>query len=96
MNTGMHRILVYDYVPDILERRDPHRPAHLAHAEGAIADGGLIAVGATGDPVSGAVFVFGDVGDAAIAAYAEADPYVVNGLVTGWRIEPWNVVAVAS
>ena len=24
--------------------------------------------------------------------FAENDPYVTNGLVTSWRVRPWNVV----
>jgi len=24
--------------------------------------------------------------------FARADPYVMQGLVTGWRVRPWNVV----
>lgn len=26
----VHQLLLYDYVPDILERREPHREGHLA------------------------------------------------------------------
>lgn len=96
MQTGNHRLLVYDYVHDILERRDPFRPAHLERIQAAIADGTMVCAGATGDPVTGAILVFADVSDADIAAYAEADPYVVNDLVTSWRIAPWDVVAVAE
>jgi uncharacterized protein YciI len=28
----------------------------------------------------------------AVEGFAAADPYVVNGVATGWRVEPWNVV----
>ena len=51
-------ILTYDYVDDILERRRPHREAHLAHIERCTAERGLVIAGATGDPPSGALFVF--------------------------------------
>jgi len=27
-------------------------------------------------------------------AFAARDPYVLNGLVTKWRVRPWNVVTV--
>src|SRR4051794_21019963 len=48
--------------------------------------------GATGDPPHSAVFVFRG-GDATeVEAYAREDPYVREGLVTAWRVEPWNVV----
>ncbi len=93
MEPGTYKLLTYDYVPDILERRDPHRPGHLAAIESAVADGRMIAAGAVGTPPSGGLLVFAAVDDAVIRAYAESDPYVVNGLVTDWRIEPWTVVA---
>lgn len=94
--TGHHTILFYEYVPDILERRDPFREAHLAAARAALEDGGLVAAGALGDPPHGAAFVFRGVEDGDIAAFADADPYVVNGLVTAQRIVPWNVVVAGG
>jgi uncharacterized protein YciI len=87
--------LTYDYVDDILERRGPHREAHLAQIERCVAEHGLVIAGATGDPPSGALFVFedeSDPGDRA-RAFMDADPYVAAGLVAGSRIEPWTVVA---
>jgi len=92
LQPGSYIILTYDYVPDILERRDPVRPAHLEHAKAAKQRGDLINVGAVGSPPIGAVFVFADIDPAAIEAYAAADAYVTAGLVTDWRIEPWTVV----
>lgn len=92
MASGPHRVLLYDYVPDILERRAPHREAHLARI-GAWVDGGaMLMAGALGDPPTGALFVFGDVPETEIERYAEDDPYVTAGLVTGRRILPWTVV----
>ena len=29
---------------------------------------------------------------AAAEAFAKADPYVVNGIVTKWRVRPWTTV----
>ncbi len=84
------QLLVYDYVENIVERRAPHREGHLAlvgrwKEEGRIVDGG-----ATGDPPAGALIVFTDTGDP--EEFVHADPYVREGLVTGWRVEPWTVV----
>lgn len=87
--------LTYDYVPDILERRAPHREAHLAHVGTWHDRGELVIAGALGDPPRGALFAF-DVEDSArIDEFAAADPYVEAGLVTGRRVEPWTVVAGA-
>jgi uncharacterized protein YciI len=35
-----------------------------------------------------------DVEDPAeVERFARADPYVTNGLVASWRVEPWSVVS---
>lgn len=85
-----HYMLFYDYVSDILERRGPHREAHLTEIRAARADGRIVMAGPLGDPPHGAAVVFKD--RAAAEAFAESDPYVVNGLVTDWRVDPWAVV----
>ena len=41
-----HFLLFYDYVPDYLERRTAHRPAHFAHARAAVERGELFLAGA--------------------------------------------------
>ncbi|MEW6583546.1 MAG: YciI family protein [Actinomycetota bacterium] len=89
--TGPHLLVEYDYVEDILERRGPFREEHLARLRQAKDRGLVLAAGAVGDPPVGAVIVLTDDRRAAEELVA-ADPYVVNGLVTGWRIRPWNVV----
>jgi uncharacterized protein YciI len=90
---GTYQLLVYDYVPDILERRDPYRAAHLEHAERARAAGRLLNLGAVGSPPSGAIFVFSsDASQEEIEAYAARDAYVAAGLVPAHRVEPWTVV----
>ena len=93
MATGPHLLLSYDYVADILERRPPHREAHLERIATWIADHGMRAAGPVGDPPTGALFVFGDIPVAEVEAFAEGDPYVAAGLVTARRITPWTVVA---
>jgi uncharacterized protein YciI len=42
--------------------------------------------------LTGAAIVFRDVSPEEIEAFAQDDPYVTAGLVTGRRIERWNVV----
>lgn len=87
-----HQALFYDYAPDILDRRGPYREAHLAGLRAEKEAGRVLMAGALGDPPHGALIVFGDVDGDAIAGFVRADPYVRAGLVTAWRIEPWNVV----
>lgn len=83
-------VLFYDYVEDILERRVPHREAHLAQIRAAMEDGRVVMAGPLGDPPTGAAIVFA-APDAA-EAFATADAYVINGLVTDRRVELWTLV----
>lgn len=85
-------VLRYDYVEGILERRAPHREAHLAHAREWKDAGRIVMAGAVGDPPTGALLVFRVDDKADVDAFADADPYVAAGLVTARRVEPWAVV----
>ncbi len=88
----MHYLLIYDVVPDYAERRLPFRSQHLALALQAVERGELILGGAFADPVDGAVLVFEGDSPAAAEAFAQADPYVLNGLVAKWRVRKWSTV----
>ena len=85
-------LLLYDVTPDYLERRGAHRDAHLGLALAAHARGELVLGGALADPADGAVLLFrGDSPDVA-RRFAEADPYVLNGLVARWQVRRWVTV----
>ncbi len=84
------QILFYEYVADILERREPFRAEHLSGIHAAKDDGRILLAGPLGDPPHGAAIVFAD--QATAEAFAQADPYVTNGLLTSWRVEPWTLV----
>jgi uncharacterized protein YciI len=88
----MHYLLIYDVVPDYAERRAPLRAAHLAHGRAAVARGDLVLGGAMADPIDGAVLLFRGDSPAAAESFAAADPYVLNGLVTRWRVRAWTTV----
>jgi hypothetical protein len=87
----MHYLLFYDYVPDILERRGAHRNSHLAAARAAVDRGELVLCGALNPPEQG-ILLFRGASAAVAEAFAQADPYVVNGLVTSWRVREWTTV----
>ena len=84
-------ILFYDYVDDSIERRAPHREAHMAEIRAAKDDGRIQIAGPLGDPPHGAAIVFKD--KSAAEAFPDTDPYVKAGLVTNWRVDLWTVVA---
>ncbi len=89
-----HFLLVYDYVPDYLERRAAHRAAHFAHAGPAVTRGELFLAGACtdeGPPIGVLVFFVED--RRIVEDFARGDPYVVHGVATNWRVREWTTVA---
>jgi uncharacterized protein YciI len=88
----MHYLLIYDVVDDYVERRAPLRAEHIALARAAEARGELILGGALANPPDGAILLFRGDSPAAAEAFAHADPYVKNGLVTRWRVREWTTV----
>ncbi len=89
-------ILFYEVVEDYLERRREFRSEHLALAQAATERGELRLAGAYADPVDGAALVFRGEDESPARAFAEADPYVRNGLVESWHIREWSVVTGAD
>jgi uncharacterized protein YciI len=88
----LHYALFYDYVENAVERRAPYREDHLAWARQWKDDGRIVMAGALGDPPHGGLFVFRVEDPAQIEEFVAGDPYVEGGIVTGHRVEPWNVV----
>ncbi|ACG73626.1 YCII-related protein [Anaeromyxobacter sp. K] len=87
----MYFALLYETVPDYVQRRAAFRAEHLALAQQARQEGRLLLAGAF-DPPDGALLVFKAASAEEVEAFARADPYVRNGLVTSWRVRPWTVV----
>lgn len=85
-----HWLLRYTLAADYLERRPALRDAHLRAAWAATEGGTLLLGGAVGDPPQEALLLFTD--RAAAEAFAAADPYVLDGLVTQWCVLPWATV----
>ncbi len=95
----MHYLLVYEVVPDYVERRPAFRSAHLRLAWAAHDRGELLLGGALTDAagaVDGAALLFRGDSPRVAEAFAEADPYVRNGLVTRWSVRPWATVVGES
>jgi uncharacterized protein YciI len=72
----MHYLLIYD----------------LKLAWAAAGRGELVLAGALGEPTDNAMLLFAGASPAAAEAFANADPYVREGLVTHWRVRPWLTV----
>lgn len=87
---------MYDVVDDYLERRGEFRAEHLALAKAAEERGELLLAGAWADPADGALLVWRTETRQPVEDFANADPYVVNGLVREWRIREWTVVIPSS
>jgi len=87
----VHLVLEYALADDYLERRAALRDDHLALARAAHERGELLMAGALPDPYDRALLVWRAPREV-VERFAESDPYVVQGLVTGWTIRPWNVV----
>ncbi len=85
-------MLIYDLAEDYLDRRGPLRDEHLALARAAHERGELASAGAFAEPSDRALLVWSTDDESVLRRFVDADPYVVNGLVTGWQIRQWNVV----
>ena len=92
----MHYLLIYDVVDDYVNRRAPFRAAHLTLAREAVARGELVLGGALTNPADGAVLVFKGSSPDVAESFARKDPYVLNGLVTRWRVREWTTVVGAG
>ncbi|MGY1679089.1 YciI-like protein [Geodermatophilus sp. SYSU D01176] len=87
----MHLLLEYTLAEDYLQRRAALREEHLALARAAHERGELLMAGALPDPYDRALLVWTAPREV-VERFAESDPYVVHGLVTGWTVRPWDVV----
>ncbi|MGE0450945.1 MAG: YciI-like protein [Vicinamibacterales bacterium] len=86
-------VLRYDaVVDDYVNRRTPFRGEHLRLVNEAQARGEIVMAGAVGDPPDGALLVFRSESPVVAERFAAADPYVRNGLILAWRVQPWHVV----
>jgi uncharacterized protein YciI len=88
----MHYLLMYDLVSDYLERRAAYRDEHMKLAWAAAGRGELLLGGALTEPTDTAVLLFQGDSPAVAEAFAQADPYVLCGLVTRWRVREWTTV----
>lgn len=88
----MHYLLIYETSADYLERRGQFRTEHLALGWQASDRGELVMGGALANPADGAVLIFKGDSPEVAKKFAQADPYVRNGLIKSWRVREWATV----
>lgn len=81
-----------DYPANVLERRAPHRAAHLAYLTDLIAHRRALMGGAFADPTEGAIIVYRAASAEEVRRMMDEDPYGKAGLFDRVTIREWNVV----
>ncbi|HEV7664525.1 MAG TPA: YciI family protein [Chloroflexota bacterium] len=83
--------MMYQYVPDMAERRGPYREAHRARLRQANADGFLVVGGSYDHPADAALLIVRATDMAAVYAWAGQDPYHQGGLITSVSVREFNL-----
>ena len=89
----MHYLLFYEVSDDYITRRTQYRDAHLQKAWAASERGELVLGGALANPPDMAILLFKGESAEVAERFADADPYVLNGVVKRWYVREWTTVA---
>ena len=84
-------ILSYTFTEAGSAQREAQLQAHLSHVQAAAERGDLILAGPVGDAGDADVLLFHADAPEPVEAFAQADPYVIAGLVSRWAVLPWAV-----
>jgi uncharacterized protein YciI len=87
----VHHLLLYEYVPEMAQRREPYRGPHRERIVAEREAGRIVAAGAFDPPIGGAL-VFKGVDRETVEAFVAADPYMEAGLITSWRVQRWMLL----
>ena len=87
MGNAVRHVLFYD--SGDLSLAAQHFPAHQARYQEFLSRGVLLALGPFTDR-SGSLAIFTT--REAAEEFAAADPFVLNGVVSGWQIREWRAV----
>jgi uncharacterized protein YciI len=80
-------VLYYQSAPDVLEKAPLHAEAHRARWKEFAAKGSLLMIGPFANPHEGAMGIFTT--REAAERFAQADPFVLNGVVSHWVVREW-------
>ncbi len=83
----MKYVLYYQSAPDVTEKAPIYGAAHRAHWNEFLSNGTLLMIGPFANPLEGAMAIFTT--REAAESFANADPFVLNGVVTGWVVRDW-------
>jgi uncharacterized protein YciI len=84
-------LLLYEYVPDMAQRREPYRGAHRDRIT-AEREAGVIVTAGAFDPPTGGALVFKGVDPEYVEAFVTADPYMQGGLITSYSVRRWTTL----
>jgi hypothetical protein len=84
----MKYVLFYESSSDVREKAPPHFAAHRARWEEFRSRGTLLMVGPFANPDEGAMAIFTT--REAANAFAQGDPFVLEGVVSRWHVREWN------
>lgn len=83
----MKYVLFYESADDVASKAPPHMAAHRARWQHFVADGTLLMIGPFSNPEEGSMGIFTT--REAAHAFAEGDPFVLNGVVAKWHVRDW-------
>jgi len=84
-------VVLYQSADDVASKAPAHFPAHRARIDDFARRGTLVMVGAFGQPQeegSMAIFTTRE----AAEEFVRDDPFVLNGVVSGWQIREWHEI----
>jgi uncharacterized protein YciI len=84
----MKYLMTYEMAPDGLQKVPALYPAHAARLQDFHGRGLLLAAGPVGQPPEGALSIFTT--QEAAEEFAKGDPFVTEGVVARWRVQPWD------
>lgn len=84
--------VIFTFVPNAVERRQPYRQAHLEYIGGLRDAGRIVMSGPWADPLDGALMVFRAESLFDVEKIIRDDPYYQANLWPEIRIREWNVV----
>lgn len=91
----MKYVLFYESAEDVLSKAPVHYEAHCARLDEFHQRGELLMVGTFANPQEeGSMSIFAT--REAAEEFADGDPFVLNGVVSGWQIREWNEVLVPA